>query len=86
MSAQHINCIVMFIKSPAKGQVKSRLAAEIGEEVAARLYRCFVEDVISAIERLQVDRRLCFYPPEAKRLFLQWHPVSDMKDITRIGN
>ena len=72
MSKQSRNCIVLFVKSPTKGQVKTRLAVEIGEDAAARLYRCFVEDVLSTVEKLEVDLRLYFYPPEARRLFLQW--------------
>ena len=72
MSAQEINCIVMFVKSPTAGQVKTRLAAEIGDGAAVRLYRCFVEDSISTVETLDVGLRLYFHPPETKSLFLQW--------------
>ncbi|MBL7184927.1 MAG: TIGR04282 family arsenosugar biosynthesis glycosyltransferase [Phycisphaerae bacterium] len=62
----------MFVKSPTTGQVKTRLAAEIGEDAAVRLYRCFVEDLISMVEKLDTSLRICFYPPETKSLFLQW--------------
>jgi len=72
MSTQGSNCIVLFVKSPAKGQVKTRLAVEIGEEAAVRLYRCFVEDVVSTVEKLEVDLRLYFYPAEDKALFMNW--------------
>ena len=72
MSTQDSNCILMFVKSPTAGQVKTRLAAEIGEGAAVGLYRCFVEDLISTVGTLDVGLRLCFHPPETKSLFLQW--------------
>ena len=72
MSAQDSNCIVMFVKSPTAGEVKTRLAAEIGEGATVGLYKCFVEDLISTVGTLDVGLRLCFHPPEAKSLFLQW--------------
>jgi rSAM/selenodomain-associated transferase 1 len=72
MNSRSSNCIVMFVKSPTTGQAKTRLAAEIGEDAAVRLYRCFVEDLISMVEKLDTSLRICFYPPETKSLFLQW--------------
>ena len=72
MSAQDSNCIVMFVKSPTAGEVKTRLAAEIGEGATVGLYKCFVEDLISTVGTLDVGLRFCFHPPEAKSLFLQW--------------
>lgn len=72
MSAQDSNCILLFVKSPTRGQVKTRLAADIGEDVAVGLYRCFVEDLVSKVGTLDVGLRLCFHPPETKPHFLQW--------------
>lgn len=72
MGARDNNCILMFVKSPTAGQVKTRLAAEIGEDAAVGLYRAFVEDMLATVEKLDATFRLCFYPPEAKSLFLEW--------------
>lgn len=72
MDTQGSNCILLFVKSPISGQVKTRLAAEIGEEAAVGLYRCFVEDLISTVAGLGAAFRLCFHPPEAKAHFQQW--------------
>ena len=38
-------CILFFAKSPIKGQVKTRLYAEIGDDQAVELYKCFVDNV-----------------------------------------
>ena len=72
MNAQDSNCILLFVKSPARGQVKTRLAADIGEDAAVGLYRCFVEDLVSTVGTLDAGLRLCFHPPETKQHFLQW--------------
>jgi rSAM/selenodomain-associated transferase 1 len=62
----------LFVKSPATGRVKTRLAAEIGQEAAVGLYRCFVEDLVAMVEKFGGAFRLCFHPPEAKSDLLQW--------------
>lgn len=66
------SCLLLFVKSPIKGQVKTRLAAETGADFAAELYKSFVEDLISIIENLDVQLTLCFYPANAKLSFLEW--------------
>lgn len=72
MSPYKHRCLLLFAKSPIKGQVKTRLAVETGADLAAELYKCFVEDLISIIENLDVQLTLCFYPPNAKLSFLEW--------------
>ena len=72
MDAQESKCILLFLKSPVAGHVKTRLASEIGEEAAAGLYKCFVEDLISTVEQSGTAFRLCFHPREAKSHFQEW--------------
>lgn len=72
MNAERDNCILLFVKSPATGRVKTRLAAEIGQEAAVGLYKCFVEDLLATVEKFGGDFVLCFHPPEAKSDLLQW--------------
>jgi len=38
--------LVIFARDPKPGEVKGRLAADLGEERAAGLYRCFLEDTL----------------------------------------
>jgi rSAM/selenodomain-associated transferase 1 len=40
--------LAIFARLPAPGTVKTRLAPELGDEGAARLYRAFVDDTIAA--------------------------------------
>lgn len=66
------NCILLFIKYPEPGKVKSRLARDLGEEVTATLYRNFVEDMLPSIKAIRADLKICFYPPELRERFLEW--------------
>ncbi len=59
------NCVLFFVKYPVQGQVKTRLAAELGEEVVVELYKNFVLDMLSTIRRLNVPFRICFHPESA---------------------
>lgn len=72
MRTRSDNCILLFVKSPVAGEVKTRLAFEIGDDAAAGLYRCFVEDLLSTVENLDVKLNLCFHPPEAMSQIQRW--------------
>jgi len=72
MDRQRDNCILLFVKSPTAGKVKTRLAAEIGDDAALGLYRCFVEDLLSMLDNLDVTLRLLVHPPEAMSRVRRW--------------
>ena len=55
------NLIIMFIKEPKLGFVKTRLACTIGNEVTLDLYKCFVKDLITTLEDTAYDFTLCTY-------------------------
>jgi hypothetical protein len=48
MSAE---AVLVFARAPVKGEVKSRLAAALGEEATLRLYRAFLSDTLEAARR-----------------------------------
>lgn len=66
------NCLLLFAKSPVKGQVKTRLAADKGEDFTVELYKRFVEDMIYLVDNLDVHLKLCFYPPHTRLNFSEW--------------
>lgn len=72
MKPHNNSCVLLFAKSPTNGQVKTRLAAEIGEDFTLGLYKRFVEDLISLVENLDVHLELCFYPPHTRLNFSEW--------------
>jgi rSAM/selenodomain-associated transferase 1 len=64
--------ILLFIKAPLKGRIKSRLAAAIGNDAALELYRRFVLDTIDTVEALALPLRICFYPPHEETTIRAW--------------
>ena len=55
MSKPTDNCVLLFVKHPVRGKVKTRLAAELGEETALELYKNFVLDMLSNIQQLNIQ-------------------------------
>lgn len=66
------NCLLLFAKSPTKGQVKTRLADQAGGDFEVELYKCFVEDTISLIENVDIPFDICFHPANMKSTFSEW--------------
>lgn len=70
---RHPNALVVMLKIPIAGKVKTRLAAQIGKEDATKLYRCFIHDTFSRISLLSNIDIIAAYTPQnligrAKRL------------------
>ncbi|UCE34605.1 MAG: TIGR04282 family arsenosugar biosynthesis glycosyltransferase [Deltaproteobacteria bacterium] len=58
-------CILFFVRNPERGEVKTRLAATLGHNVARDLYRCFILDMLSALESTDFPITICYYPKDA---------------------
>lgn len=59
--------LFVMAKDPRAGQVKTRLCPPLTSEVAARLYQCFLLDVLDLVAGLPgVDPVVAFSPPEAQ--------------------
>jgi rSAM/selenodomain-associated transferase 1 len=68
--------LVVFVKEPRPGAVKTRLAAALGPETAAELYRALAESVLEATTPVpgEYERLVFFDPPEARRALREWLP------------
>lgn len=66
------NCVGVFAKYPEKGRVKTRLSAELGEDAAVDLYRCFTMDLLHTLESVDAKTCICFYPEHAMERFIDW--------------
>lgn len=68
--------LVVFVKEPRPGAVKTRLAADIGPDAAAELYRMLAETVLEATTPVpgEYERLVFFAPPEARGALRQWLP------------
>ncbi len=71
--------LLVFLKFPEAGKVKTRLAAEIGPNEALRLYSILARrslgiasDLIEA--RADIDGIICYDPPDKKQFIAQIYP------------
>jgi rSAM/selenodomain-associated transferase 1 len=65
-------CVILFVKFPDKGRVKSRLARQLGEDAALSLYENMVLDAIDMLKRGRFPFRICFTPPDAGNRMTGW--------------
>lgn len=67
----HADRLVVFLKAPAPGAVKTRLAETLGADAACAAYRQLVEALLANLAPLpRVE--LCFTPLEAAAAFDAW--------------
>jgi uncharacterized protein len=64
-------CLVMFVKYPEKGKVKSRLSQHWDEDIVVRLYRAFIEDLLDRLSRGDYQFRIAYHPIERKNDFIK---------------
>ena len=57
--------LLIFLKDPEPGQVKTRLAASIGADEASRAYRACVETTLARLRPLRQEAVLYVEPPDA---------------------
>lgn len=65
-------CILLFVKTPTRGKVKSRLAAELGEEDTLHLYENFILDMLDTLKRAEHRLKICFFPPDSEKQLTDW--------------
>ena len=64
--------LLLFIRFPEPGRVKTRLAARIGTNEAAEVYRNFILDILATLTKCGPPIRICFSPPEREAALLDW--------------
>lgn len=62
----HKNALIIMIKNPVKGKVKTRLAKDIGEEQALLVYNKLLDHTCKIASEIQVDR-FVFYSENIDR-------------------
>jgi uncharacterized protein len=72
MNPRNPLCILFFTKWPEPGQVKTRLACDIGPHKAARLYRFFVQDLSHQLCKMEAHTICCYEPSYKKTSFQSW--------------
>jgi rSAM/selenodomain-associated transferase 1 len=70
--------LLVFLKYPAPGRVKTRLAEVIGADEAARLYRQWISLVLDKLQPMRDDARLIGYFDGAPvEKFDEWRQLAD---------
>ena len=72
--------LIVFVKAPRPGGVKTRLAAALGAGPAAELYRVIAEEEIrrTAPAALEYERLFFFAPAEARDAVERWLPAQTL--------
>ncbi len=62
-----MNHLIVMVKNPIPGSVKTRLQTRYTSEQAAAIYRVFVLDTLALTQKVAIDKRVIAYdPPDAK--------------------
>ncbi len=72
MTKNKDTCILLFIKYPEKEKVKLRLSRDLDEDIVLEMYRCFVQDTLTTVEKIDLPFFICFHPPDAQGKFQSW--------------
>ena len=66
------HCIIVFVKAPVEGLVKTRLAGCLGARGALLLYRALAEDVLAAVCAMDCQVRVFYYPANHQAIVRGW--------------
>jgi rSAM/selenodomain-associated transferase 1 len=64
--------VLVFLRSPRKGTVKTRLARRLGSEFTLALYRCFVEDLLQTLGERHLPVTVCYHPARDAQRVRAW--------------
>ncbi len=64
--------VILFVKLPVGGRVKTRLARELDEELVLRLYESMVLDTIDMLKKGGFPFRICIDPPDEIEEARKW--------------
>lgn len=66
------HCIIVFVKAPVEGLVKTRLAGRLGARGAMLLYRALAEDLLAAVCAMDCQVRVFYYPANHQDIVRGW--------------
>lgn len=66
------SCILLFVKLPEKGSVKTRLAKDLGHGFVQTLYGNFVFDLLETLAKVKWPTIIYFHPPESGAAVSRW--------------
>ncbi|WP_300670381.1 TIGR04282 family arsenosugar biosynthesis glycosyltransferase [Desulfoluna sp.] len=63
--------VILFIKAPEYGRVKTRLVPAFGKAMTLSLYRCFVETTLARLDAF-APLRIAYSPEKKKNVIKEW--------------
>src|SRR5690242_3725473 len=70
--------ILVFAKYPEPGRVKTRLAATVGPECAAAMYRSWIAEVFAILQPMRGQARvICCFDGAPRSSFAEWDRLAD---------
>ena len=72
MHAKRDGCVLFFMRCPVKGQIKKRLSARLDDDFVLQLYRNFILDSISTLEKLEWKIFICIRPGDSIEECISW--------------
>jgi rSAM/selenodomain-associated transferase 1 len=65
-------CVIIMVKYPSIGQVKTRLAQNIGDKHTLELYKRFVHDIIYTLQKDKMNIQIAYTPIHQLQQFKEW--------------
>jgi uncharacterized protein len=65
-------CLLLFLKYPERGKVKSRLAKDLNKDITLLLYKNFILDLLDTLKKGKFRVKICFHPPDSKEKVTDW--------------
>jgi rSAM/selenodomain-associated transferase 1 len=78
-------CVLVFVRAPEKGKVKTRLAKTIGDEKTLDLYKKFVTQELDMLKRGRFAIIIFYHPAESKEVVQKWLG-SEYEYIGQVGD
>ena len=66
------NLIILFIKYPEKGKVKTRLNKYLDEIIVLEIYKSIILDIIKILKNIKIETYISCYPPKTLKNFQKW--------------
>jgi rSAM/selenodomain-associated transferase 1 len=64
--------VILFVKTPVKGRVKTRLARDLEGDIVLRLYESMVLDTVGMLKNSGFPFRICVSPPDGVEEARTW--------------
>ncbi len=82
-----MNTLIIFIKYPQAGKVKTRLAKDIGDNEAAKIYSQMTKTIIEkTIDTANYNTFIFYDPPEKEQDIKKWINKKELNYLPQLGN